>query len=214
MKINWTVAIITGIVGMLLFTAGASAQSTNEIETMIKLYLDAIKKRFGAPTQRQAETIAQIVTSFMLNGDRDFKKLAYILATAYHESKLRPIVEIRDRPGTDLYKLQERYWSSGYYGRGYVQLTWKDNYDRLGKRIGVDLLNNPDLALDPRYAADILVIGMMEGLFAPKAGPLNNYINNVADYYNARQVVNKLDKAQLIADYTTDIIKNLEYPIA
>lgn len=42
-----------------------------------------------------------------------------------------------------------------YRGRGPAQLTFKDNYARLGKEIGVDLVNQPELALDPVYAAQI-----------------------------------------------------------
>jgi predicted chitinase len=44
-----------------------------------------------------------------------------------------------------------------YRGRGYIQLTGKDNYRLYGQILGLDLLNNPDLALDPTVAAQILV---------------------------------------------------------
>jgi putative chitinase len=40
-----------------------------------------------------------------------------------------------------------------YHGRGLIQLTGKDNYERCGSSIDVDLLGNPDLLLDPQYAA-------------------------------------------------------------
>ena len=40
-----------------------------------------------------------------------------------------------------------------YRGRGLKQLTGKDNYTRCGNAIGADFVNNPDLLLQPQYAA-------------------------------------------------------------
>ena len=34
---------------------------------------------------------------------------------------------------------------ANYYGRGFIQLTFKSNYERYGKLIGIDLVNNPDI---------------------------------------------------------------------
>lgn len=180
---------------------------------MIKIFLDSFSKAFTKPNQAQCQSIAQIITSFQINGDRDFRKLAYILATALHESKLLTIKEIRGNAGSDLYNLQEKYWNTGFYGRGFVQLTHKDNYIKMGKRLNIDLVNNPELALNKIHASDILVIGMMEGIFTGKS--LKDYINsNGEDYFTARKIVNGLDRAKLIEDNTIKLISNLEYQIA
>ena len=40
-----------------------------------------------------------------------------------------------------------------YIGRGLIQLTGKENYKNCSDAIGVDLVTNPDLLSDPKYAA-------------------------------------------------------------
>lgn len=45
-----------------------------------------------------------------------------------------------------------------YRGRGFNGLTGRSNYDFYGKKIGVDLVNNPDLLNDPKIAAKALVM--------------------------------------------------------
>jgi len=57
-----------------------------------------------------------------------------------------------------------------YLGRGLIQLTGKENYANCGSGIGVDLLSNPTLLLDPRYAA------LSAGWFWNKKG-----LNSLAD---------------------------------
>jgi hypothetical protein len=43
-----------------------------------------------------------------------------------------------------------------YCGRGYIQLTGRANYQHFGPLVGADLVGNPDLALDPAIAANVL----------------------------------------------------------
>jgi len=123
---------------------------------------------------------------------------AYILATAYWETArtMRPVVEA--------YWLSEawrkknlRYYP--YHGRGFVQLTWKENYIKAGKELGIDFVAHPDQLLEPNNSAKILVKGSMEGWFTGKSIP--DYITlQKSDFKGARRVINGTDKAAQIAN--------------
>mgnify|MGYP003403276947 FL=1 len=109
---------------------------------------------------------------------------AYAMATTYHETKgtMLPIHE----DGSRNYFMRN-YDPSGqkpavardlgntvvgdgarFHGRGYVQLTGRRNYAKAGAELGVDLVANPDRALEPEIAAQILRAGMSQGWFTGK----------------------------------------------
>ncbi|MBP0000165.1 MAG: C39 family peptidase [Cyanobacteria bacterium SID2] len=44
-----------------------------------------------------------------------------------------------------------------FHGRGFIQITGRANYHHYGEKLGVDLENNPELALDPDIASRILI---------------------------------------------------------
>ncbi len=72
-----------------------------------------------------------------------------------------------------------------FRGRGFAnQLTFKSNYADIGKRIGVDLVANPDLLLQPKIAAMAAAqFYLREFAMAKKAGILKQYgINNINDF--------------------------------
>lgn len=77
-----------------------------------------------------------------------------------------------------------------YRGRGIgAQFTGKVNYIKFGKIFDVDLVGNPELAVDLKLGAKILYLGSMKGLFTGVS--LDNYINKFkVDYVNARRVIN------------------------
>lgn len=99
--------------------------------------------------------------------------------------------------GGETYLRSKKYYP--YVGMGYVQLTWLANYEKASKKLGVDFVSNPKLLLEPRYSAEIIVIGMKDGWFTGKK--LSDYITlQKSDFVNARRIVNGTDKAQEIAD--------------
>jgi hypothetical protein len=95
-----------------------------------------------------------------------------------------------------------------YYGRGYVQLTHKFNYEKYSRKLGVDLVAAPDKALEPNIALFVLVDGMLLGEFTGKK--LGTYVNgSKTDFFNARDVINPRDKAQLIAGLAQNWLSKL-----
>lgn len=131
----------------------------------------------------------------------DLRQTAYIFATAYHETArtMEPIAEYGLGAGHE-YGEPDPVTGECYYGRGYVQLTWKDNYAKQEEKCTLPLVEYPDLAMEMAPAAQILFEGMLDGDFTGVG--VGTYITATqCDYYNARRVVNGLDCADMIADY-------------
>lgn len=146
--------------------------------------------------------------SHMYDANAYVEQMAYIAATIHHETggRYSAFKEVRQGRTDTKYRrmirrLQDRYWYSGYYGRGPVQLTWKRNYKWASEITGVDLVKNPDLLLtDLGLGFEVTIKGMMTGAFTGKSLP--RYVNyQKVDYTNARRVVNGKDRAALIASY-------------
>jgi hypothetical protein len=124
------------------------------------------------------------------------EQIAYVLATAEHETfkQYKPVIEA--------FWVGEKYRKSlpyyPYYGRGYVQLTHKYNYEKFGRLLSMDLLSDLDVVLEKKVSMFVLVYGMSVGLFSGKR--LGEYVNkNDKDFVHARKVVNGRDKAKEIA---------------
>ena len=154
-----------------------------------------ISKEFT--TNPQTDIIKEICDECDRQGLPLTTQKAYVLATVAWETDgtFKPIREAPSK--SEEWRRQNlRYWP--YYGRGYVQLTWKSNYETYGKILGIDLVNNPDLALDHKVALFILVHGFKNGTFTGRR--LEEFVNpNKTDFVNARRVINALDRAETIA---------------
>ncbi len=124
-------------------------------------------------------------------------QVAYVLATALWETNhtVQPVVEAYWL-SEDWRRRNLRYYP--WHGRGFVQLTWKQNYEHAGERLVADLTTDPNVALQPPIAAKILVRGSKEGWFTGKK--LSDYITlQASDFIGARRIINGTDKARTIA---------------
>ena len=76
-----------------------------------------------------------------------------------------------------------------YIGRGLIQLTGKDNYTAFGEAIGEDLVANPQLVEEPRYAA------LSAGWFWNKRG-----LNALADAMDIETLTKRINGGSIGID--------------
>ena len=161
-------------------------------------FLLSLANAFKMKLNKEQGDCIRLICKYAEPENVDVRAVSYMLATAYHECRFQPIKEIRAKPGTRIYELQNRYWNTGFYGRGYVQLTWKANYQKFADLLKQDFVSNPDLVLLPENSAQILVSGMTKGMFTGKK--LSDYFNEKSeDWLGARKIVNGTDQAERIA---------------
>jgi hypothetical protein len=150
---------------------------------------------------------------------KDDRWLAYALATTCHETArtMQPIAERGPVAYFNRYdpvlantptrratarRMGNTLQGDGYRfrGRGYVQLTWKTNYERAGRALGIDLVGDPDRAMEPGIAYAIMSLGMHQGWFTGRR--LADDIRGTrTDYINARRIINGTDRAAEIAGF-------------
>lgn len=147
----------------------------------------------------------------------DIRHVAYLIATVAHECAFtfKPITERGQRRYFDKYDAGTRIGAVlgnvrpgdgfKYRGRGYVMITGLRNYRVFAEKLGIDLVNDPDKALEPLISYRIAAIGMREGSFTGKA--IGRYINaERCEFVTARKVINGLDRAEDIAGYAETIL--------
>jgi hypothetical protein len=163
---------------------------------------------------------------------------AYVFATVFHETAatMAPVREAF-RQSEEWRRLNLSYWP--HYGRGYVQITHKDNYERMAAVVKRDLkivIQHRDDFMLPRVAFYVLVYGFKHGSYTGKA--ISDYIpdntvkservhfENVATqlmkptetllykyFKDARRCINGTDRADMIAGYALRFLEILNKSI-
>jgi hypothetical protein len=196
------------------------------------IYFEAVRPLFGGSlSQEQVDG-----QNFLLDAweeepqSSDLRHLSYPLATTRHETAgtMLPVEEYGKGAGKP-YGVPDPETGQTYYGRGYPQLTWRDNYARATRELDLagadDLEWHAERALDPTISAHILYIGMTEGWFRGDdkgRQTLDRYFNETTDdAYGAREIING-DKhivpdwshgvsiGNVIADYHRDFLAALQ----
>lgn len=175
----------------------------------------------GRMTSGQVEGTERVLDGFRSRvPDGDPRHLAYMLATAFHETAatMQPVretlaasddaaIRILDRAfaAGRLGQVRAPYWrrdgeGKSWLGRGLVQLTHRRNYEAMSSIIGVDLVARPERAMEPEVSTAILIEGMLRGSFTGRR--LSQYFDATrADWTGARAIINGNDRADLIAGY-------------
>ncbi|MGI9102246.1 MAG: hypothetical protein ACR2IF_07350 [Terriglobales bacterium] len=176
--------------------------------------LDAYCNAHSKITQAARDGLSVLLEMMVSDPDvDDVRWAAYMLATVRHECAGRwlPIEEFgkgKGRPygqAVTVIDADGTSYVNTYYGRGFVQLTWKANYQVMGQALGLSnlLVIHPEHALEPQTAYRIMSTGMRKGLFTGKK--LVEYITGgTCDYFSARRIINRLDQAATIQGYAQE----------
>lgn len=152
----------------------------------------------GSLTQAQVDGCERIIAEAERRKLSDVRWLAYMLATAFHETgaKMQPVRE----GGGEKYLRGKKYYP--WVGEGLVQVTWEANHRKFGA-------TRPGQLLEWPIALKALFDGMIKGMFTGKCLP--DYFNARGDDpVGARRIVNGTDKAQLIAGYHKHFLDALQ----
>jgi putative chitinase len=194
------------------------------------LFFMAVRGTVLGPVLTQSETDGCNAILTAMEG-APIAHVAYALATAYHETAhtLQPITECGGpayfarmydpAPTGRRPEVAKRLGNTRpgdgalYCGRGYVQLTGRDNYGKAGRDLNLPLGAHPEMALRPEVAAKIMHRGMDEGWFTGygfDAFLPSSRTANTAEFINARRIINGIDRSSLIAGYAVEFQQALE----
>src|SRR5262245_16540369 len=145
-------------------------------------FYDIVRKKLfgGTISQEQVNGINAVLDEWEKRKLADLRWLAYMLATDKHET------------AATMQAVREAYWLSEewrrthlryypYYGRGLVQLTCEENYRKMSPVVGIDLVRDPNKALD----LDVAVQIMFEGMLRADTGVGDFTGKSLEEYFNA-----------------------------
>jgi predicted chitinase len=123
-----------------------------------------IVRALGCPAENVREFWPAIREACCEHGLTDHESIVAILATIGTEvASFAPIHEYGgDSYFTRMYEGRRDLGNiepgdgARFHGRGFIQLTGRANYQSYGRKLGVDLESDPDLALSPEVAARVL----------------------------------------------------------
>lgn len=153
------------------------------------------------------ETVDAIKRECEIQGIGLDTQIAYVLATVKWETghTFKPVREAPSK-NEEWRRANLRYYP--YYGRGYVQLTLQVNYERYSRLLGIDMVGNPDLALEHQTSLFILVHGFKTGAFTGRK--ISQYINkHETDFIRARRCINGVDQAHRIAQFAEEFLRSM-----
>ena len=145
------------------------------------------KAMFLAQTTHESNNYKRLEESFNYRPERLFEVFKKRVGTLENAKKLclQGAKEIADFVyGGRLGNSQDEGYK--YRGRGIIQLTGKNNYKYYGKKLNIDLVNNPDLAKEPDTAIEIALLFWKEkecGLYA-KLGDVKTVTKLINGGYN------------------------------
>lgn len=186
----------------------------------------------GSITPAQIEGMNAIFDYWDANlATADRRWLAYILATAFHETAytMQPVRETLATSDSRAVEILETAFAAGrlswvkmpywradedgksWLGRGLVQLTHRRNYEAMSEVTGIDLVAHPDRAMEMAPAVTILIEGMLRGSFTSHR--LSDHLNEEReDWVNARRIVNGTDRAEKLAEYGRTFLAAMREP--
>lgn len=250
--------------GLLIASAGA-VQISTQLQSLatkingLKLPLPGQKGLYSVAQYGDFSSLVKILEACVSEGIRSPDQVAYILATAWIESHMGDWMtegawlskktaereaEYKYGPNGEDPRTARKYGNtnagdgSKYMGRGFVQLTWKNNYQKMSQKLvqvgfkythngvtygdgkngtqAIDLVKNYTHVNENKdLAAKILVMGMDQGLYVQDGLGLDHYIpeNQPAtnsNFQNARRIVNGSDKKREIANIAVTIATHLK----